>query len=63
MDMDIAFSGIGYTLGEAPADNNLVAGNGVGRHVPSLKEACLSTLERYIDCKLLLDSSEERGAC
>ncbi|KAF9370748.1 hypothetical protein CPB97_002499 [Podila verticillata] len=50
MDMDIAFSGIGYTLGEAPADDNLVAGIGVGRHVPSLKEACLSTLERYIDC-------------
>ncbi|KAF9330039.1 hypothetical protein BG006_006972 [Podila minutissima] len=49
-DMDIAFSGIGYTLGEAPDDNHAAVGErSSGRHVPSLREACLSTLERYID--------------
>lgn len=50
--MDIAFSGIGYTLGEAPADDAHVGDVPPVRHVPSLREACLSTLERYIDCKL-----------
>ncbi|KAG0034776.1 hypothetical protein BGZ81_003180 [Podila clonocystis] len=48
-DMDIAFSGIGYTLGEAPADDIKVDDVPPERHVPSLREACLSTLERYID--------------
>ncbi|KAG0340186.1 hypothetical protein BG000_000498 [Podila horticola] len=48
-DMDIAFSGIGYTLGEAPADDAHVGDVPSVRHVPSLREACLSTLERYID--------------